>query len=101
MLEVDKVMLEYVIGRLLSRALDRVSASGGGVVITVRRVEGPKMTSEVAADTTAASSQRNSNAFLQANQDAQSTGSKGWSASESGADSGVALLNRYLPEMQA
>ena len=114
-LEVDKVMLEYAIGCLLSRALDRVSASGaaasegGGVVITVRRVEaGPGKGSvskempevAVAVDTTAANSQRNSNAFLQANQDAYRTGSKGGSASESGADSGMALLNRYLPEMQ-
>ena len=112
-LEIDKVMLEYAIGCLLSRALDRVSASGvaasegDGVVITVRLVEaGPgkrsvsKEMPEVAVDTTAANSQRNSNPFLQANQDAHRTGSKGGSASESGADSGIALLNRYLPEMQ-
>ena len=96
-LEVDKVMLEYAIGCLLSRALDRVSASGG-VVITVRWV--PKEMSEVVADTTEASSQRNNNTFLQANKDTYSSGIKGGSASESGADSGVALLNRYLPEMK-
>ena len=108
-LEVDKVMLEYAIGCLLSRALDRVSASGaaseGGVVITVRRVEArsgkggvERGMPEVAVDTTAASSPRHSSAFLQANQDVHSTRSKG--GSTSGADSGVALLNRYLPEMQ-